>query len=69
MNDPIEELIEQIRGCRETANARFTTNLLDLMSQCPAVRQRRAIGRTLFKVLIAIQQSAPSGQSARGNAR
>jgi hypothetical protein len=35
--------------------------VLDLMGDCPAIKQRRALGRALFKVLGALRPAAKPG--------
>lgn len=45
------------------AQASALLKVLDLMSDCAPITQRRAIGRAVFKVLIAIRQGGPTGPS------
>src|SRR5260370_42367265 len=51
------------------AQASALLHVLDLMRDYPAISQRRAIGRALFKSLIAIRQSAQSPDSSKGASR
>ncbi len=51
------------------AQATALLHVLDLMRDYPAISQRRAIGRALFKSLIAICQSVHSPASAKGASR
>src|SRR5947209_7866765 len=61
-------LIEKQNRDDSRAQVSALLKVLDLMSDCAAIRQRRALGRAVFKVLGAISQPTGSGPS-RGSPR
>jgi hypothetical protein len=61
-------LIEKQHRDDSRAQASALLKVLDLMADCAAIKQRRALGRAVFKVLAKISQ--PSGfASSKGSPR
>jgi hypothetical protein len=54
-------LLEKQRRDESRAQATALLAVLDLMGGCPAIKQRRALGRALFKVLGALRPVAQIG--------